>query len=112
MKLDLKEWIYKMTHLVEVKTLSKASDGSGLVALTSADFDVTKPFFIVRNTGGYASIPYSLGGTAYFRLTDFRGNNMINSQTTCIIVVLNIGGGYCVVQLFQGFAPFSRLGVA
>ena len=93
LKIDLKELLYRLTHLVEVKSFAKTSDGNGLVALSATDFDVTKPFFIVRNTGGYASIPYSLGGTAYFRLTDFQGNNMINSPTTCIIVVLNIGGG-------------------
>lgn len=105
MKLDLKEWIYKMTHLVEVKTLSKASDGNGLVALSSSDFDITKPFLIVKNTGGYASIPYYSGNVAYFRLTTFSGGNLTNTPTTVYVVVLNVWG----VLLNSILKAFSHL---
>lgn len=95
MKLDVKAWLLKVSNKLdgtfEVKSFNKMSDGNGLVELSANDFDITKPFFIVKNTGGYASLPYQVNGAGsfYYRLTNYAGGNIGNADTTVTVCIIN-----------------------
>ena len=81
----------KVAAAFEVKSFNKMSDGNGLVELSANDFDITKPFFIVKNTGGYASLPYQVNGAGsfYYRLTNYAGGNVGNTYTTVTVCIIN-----------------------
>ena len=95
MKVKLEELISKLTNTIngtfDVQSFNKLSDGAGLVELSANDFDITKPFFIIKNTGGYASTPYQVNGQGsyYYRLTDYVGSNQANTYTTVTVCIIN-----------------------
>lgn len=122
MKLNLKEWINKVSDLLNfeigtatVGVIAGGSYKSGVTITFTKTYSAI-PIVIPTLTGeqfrGFVN-PYSISTTrAIFRVDNLGSSASSNNLKITYLVIPNVWGGYCVTQLLQCLQPFPRLEVA